>query len=570
MIKGIYISLFLFLSLSAFAQEPRFYTKVDAKEILEGSFISVDFVLENAQGSAFNPPDFKGFTVSSGLSQGTSMSNINGRISRSSTYSYELTAGGPGNYTIRPATIKVAGKQISTSPVKIKVVKKKKGTESKGEEMFIQIVLSDSVAYTGQQIIADYQLFTKLDVRSGNYLTTPEYEGFFVQDIHNVRAGGQRVIYKGDEYVVKSLDRVALFPQQTGTYDIGPFNFKVGVASKNRNNRGFFFGTQLKYYNVKTNAKKLLVKNLAASAPASFSGAVGKYQMSSRVTNRSITLDDAFTVVMEIVGNGDGRTVNPPAQEYNTSLDVYDPNIKSDESYESQGKWINKKTFEYLIVPKKEGRYRIVPEFTYFDVDSNDFVTLKSSVLNLRVAPGSGTSLRKTGDEKISRDEISPLIAVNSVSNMDSHFFNSIFYWMIFSLGLGAIGFLYFKKWKLIQESKIDPLTKKRNAANSIAEKRLALAAQLMDKGENKESFAEISNTIKKYIADKYSKDYSDLNTYKIAETLKERQVADTHIESLKSIMHACEMSIYAGASEMSVKENYEKTKSLISALESN
>jgi len=330
-------------------------------------------------------------------------------------------------------------------------------------------------------------------VRSGNYISQPEYEGFYVQDIHNVRAASQRVIYNGEEYVVKSLDRVALFPQQTGTYDIGPFNFKVGVAVKNGNRRGFFFGTQLKYYNVRTDAKKLIVKNLSASAPPSFSGAVGTYQMGAKAAQRSITLDDAFTVIMEIVGNGDGRTVNPPAQEYHPDLDVYDPNIKSDESFESQGKWVNKKIFEYLIVPKKEGRYRIVPEFTYFDVDSNKFVTLSSNVLNLRVAPGTGTTLRKTGDQKISREEIRPLVNADSVSNMNSHFFNSIPYWGIFSLGLTGIGFLYFKKWKQVQESNIDPLTKKRNAANSVAEKRLALAAEFMDKGENKEAYAEIS-----------------------------------------------------------------------------
>jgi len=569
MIRSLIICFFVFVSSSVIAQQAKFFARVDAKEVIAGSFIGVDFVLENAQGSGFTPPDFNGFTVSSGLSQGTSMSNINGRVSRSSTYSYELTVGEAGSYTIRPASIKVAGKIHKTRPISIKVLEKKKGKDSEGEDMFMRVVLSDSLAYTGQQVIAECQLFTKLDVRSGNYLNKPEYEGFFVQDIRNVRASSQRVIYEGEEYVLKSLDRVALFPQQTGTYDIGPFNFKVGVASKNRNNRGFFFGTQLKYYNIKTDSKKLTVNNLAASAPASFSGAVGKYQMYAKVAQRSITLDDAFTVEMEIVGNGDGRTVNPPAQEYNTSLDVYDPNIKSDESYESRGQWINKKTFEYLIVPKKEGRYRIVPEFTYFDVDSNDFVTLQSSVLNLAVAAGSGTTLRKTGDQKISKEELKPLAVVNSVGNLDRHFFNSIFYWLLFSLGLGAIGFLYFKNWKLIQESKIDPLTKKRNAANTVADKRLSLAAEFIEKGENKEAYAEISNTIKKYISDKYSQDYSELNVDRISQILESKSVDAENVSSLRSIMSACQMSIYAGASDISVKENFEKTKQLIFSLES-
>jgi len=289
----------------------------------------------------------------------------------------------------------------------------------------------------------------------------------------------------------------------------------------------------------------------------------------AKAAQRSITLDDAFTIEMEIYGDGDGRTVNPPAQEYDPNLDVYDPNITSDESFESQGKWVNKKSFEYLIVPKKEGRYRIAPEFTYFDVDSNRFVTLKSSMLNLRVAPGSGTSLRKRGDQKISRDEIQALAMVNTVSDLNTHFFNSILYWVLFSLGLAAIGYLFFKKRKEIQESKIDPRTKRMNAANSVAEQRLSLAAELIEKGENKEAFSEISNTIKKYIADKYQKDYSELNAERMSAILQEKAVPDTEIDNLKSIMNAVQMSIYAGASDLSVKENFEKTKTFISALES-
>ncbi len=551
------------------AQELKFYAQVDAKEVLEGSYLDVSFVLENAKGSGFTPPGFKDFTAASGPSQGTSMSNINGKITRTTTYTYELSVGKPGSYVIRPASIKVAGKIHKTSPITIKVVKKQKSDTSKGEDMFVRVVLSDSIAYTGQQVIVDYQLFSKVDVRSQAYAQSPEYDGFFVQDIRNVRAASQRVIYEGEEYIFKSIDRVALFPQQTGTYEIGPIYFKLGVASKTKRNRGFFFGTQLDYYNVRTDAVKLVVKNLAAAAPPSFSGGVGKYKMGAKAVRPSITLDDAFTVVMEIVGDGDGRTVNPPAQEYHPDLDVYDPNITSDDSYESQGRWVNKKVFEYLIVPKKEGRYRIRPEFTYFDVDSNDFVTLRSSFLNLRVAPGSGTTLRKTGDQKISREEIKPLAEVSSLSDMDSHFFNSFPYWGLFSLGLGAIGFLYFKKWKEVQESKIDPLTKKRNAANSIAEKRLSLAAEYMEKGENKEAYAEISNTIKKYIADKYTKDYSDLNAEKIASILQEQKIDEEKIKTMLSIMNACQMSIYAGASDLSVRENYEKTKGLILALES-
>ena len=55
------------LSFSVQGQE-QFYAKTDARDVLVNSYFEVQFVLENASGSDFVPPDFSPFTVVSGPS----------------------------------------------------------------------------------------------------------------------------------------------------------------------------------------------------------------------------------------------------------------------------------------------------------------------------------------------------------------------------------------------------------------------------------------------------------------------------------------------------------------------
>jgi len=456
---------------------------------------------------------------------------------------------------------------LKTRPITIQVLKKDpKQKEKESEDFFVRIQVSDSSAHIGQQITLEYVLYTKIDIRSQKYIEKPEYEGFFAENLRISRSAYKSDIINGSEYYYKVIDRVALFPQQTGNYTFGPVKFRLGAATEGERT-GFFFNQRLKYLIAESNAVTIKVGDFGNNAPNSFSGAVGKYEMRIRAAQTRISADDAFNMLMIVKGDGDSRTVNPPEQSFGEDLDNYDPNTISDDSFVSGGRIINEKTFEFIAVPKRTGNHVVQPEFTYFDVDSNRFVTLRGDSIRFFVTPGTGLSKIRS-DEKISKKEMMSLSEETSLSAVNSPFFKSAFYWAIIGSILLGLVYLFWKYWKQLLESNIDPKVRKAQAAKQIALQRLIKADELISAGHHKEAFAEISKSFKEYISDKWLIDYSSLNTNSIVEILSSKDVHLDVVDKTKYCLDQCEMAIYAGANPETLSDVRYKVASIIETIE--
>ena len=130
--------LFLFFCAALNAQSPKFFTEVDAKKIVEGSYVTVNFKLEGTEGNGFSPPSFKGFNVVSGPSQQNSMSIINGVVNKSLSYAYTVQPKAKGKIRIGSASIKTNSGVMKTAPVVIEVVKANKSKALAGKEIFMK------------------------------------------------------------------------------------------------------------------------------------------------------------------------------------------------------------------------------------------------------------------------------------------------------------------------------------------------------------------------------------------------------------------------------------------------
>jgi len=101
----IYIPFIFLFVFSASAQKTNFYAKTDARKIIEGSYLQVEFVLENGRAGNFEPPAFKNFKLVSGPSRSTSTKIVNGYRTQSMSFGYGIQAIKAGHYEIKPATI---------------------------------------------------------------------------------------------------------------------------------------------------------------------------------------------------------------------------------------------------------------------------------------------------------------------------------------------------------------------------------------------------------------------------------------------------------------------------------
>jgi len=563
--KIVWLVCLLFTSSIIFAQAPKFTASINTLSVAENSMVNLVYKLENGEGSSFNPPDFSPFKASGRPSTQNSMSIVNGAMTKSMSYTYRLLAPKTGNFTIKPATIVVGGKTIKSNPVKIKVVKQSEKNASEEDDFFVDIVVSHEDAYVGQQIYVDYVIFTTKDVRSFNPIDESDYDGFYsINSTH--RESTKRVTRDGKEYFSKSMIRRILYPQQTGTYTIGPTNIELGVLTDNQQSGGFFFRARTRPVNVLSNKVDIRVRNLPASNNPAFANAIGKYSMRANIDSRKVTTDDAITINMEVNGDGDPKLVTPPNFINEDEFDIYDPNITVDEW--ARDKRTHRKVFEYLVVPKKPGNYVIAPEFEYFNVDSSRYMTLKANPTRIVVTQGVGNKDAALLEEK-NVVVLNPIKTSTSFSEGTGSFHRSIPYWFLLGLGLLSMVVTGGIHQRQVKSGALDPELIRREKAQKVAMEKLNKAAEYKSKGESSKFYEEIIRAEKEYLADKFSIPATYLKKTSIEESLRDKGVAESTIIDLVALFNTCEMNLYAGGqSESNMQESFTAAEQIITKLE--
>ena len=95
-----------------------------------------------------------------------------------------------------------------------------------------------------------------------------------------------------------------------------------------------FFGGGHEVYDVRRSLRtapvKVTVRDLPAGAPASFSGAVGKFTMASDVPSTELAANSAATYTIKISGTGNLSFVQAPKLTLPSSFEQY--NVKTTES----------------------------------------------------------------------------------------------------------------------------------------------------------------------------------------------------------------------------------------------
>lgn len=568
MTKTLNILLLLFVSSQiSLAQGVRFEASVDTRKIIQNSTVNIDFTIYNADDQNFTPPNFNGFKVVGGPNQSTQMTFVNGINSKKKSYGYVLMATKPGKYTIGNANITVGSKKYRTEPITIEVIKADPKAMQATEEydFYVKALLSDSTAIIGQQVVLNYTLYTRVDIQNFDLVNESDYDGFFSVPLEGRRERAQREIIDNKEYYVQSLKKVALFPQQTGTYEFDPVIINLGISDGKRRS-GFFSQRNTKKIQRTTNPIKIQVVANPPNAPLSYSGAVGSYGMNAQVDKKTITTDDAIKITMIIKGSGDAKIVTAPKQDYGPDLEIYEPNILSEDQMVDKGFVSSQKIFEYLVVPKKTGRFTVQPKFSYYSPDSNRYETLTVGPFSFNVAQG--MKAINTMEAVKTDKELAPLIASPTFASKPTVLFGGTLHWGLLGLILAAIPFLFMYKLKLRKEANIDPRLIQAQNAEKVAIAKLGAAKSHMDAGSTRPFYEEIQNGIFGYLSDRLEVPYSQMNKSDIKKILTDRKVPEHLTDRVSTILQKAEMALFAGAGSVDMQESYNDAKELILGLE--
>ena len=574
------VYLLFLLPIIGLAQDPaRFTAESDARQVVIGGSFSVEFTLFNGEGSNFTPPNFQGFDILSGPNESRRVSIVNGHRSQSYGLGYILQPKKIGKYTIGTATVQVDGKTLRTMPFQIEVLKGNNSSASTKQELdqelsegiFIKAILNKEASKIGEQITIDYKLFTSRNIESYNVNSESEYPGFFVHEIRRFSGRQVQEVVDGVQYTTKVIKKVALFPQQSGTFNIDPLSMNISIAVGASRQRSIFSVPKVTTFQITTDPILIKVNPLPDPAPASFTGAVGKFDMRTIVNRNQLTTDDAITIRMRITGNGDIKQVQPPKLELSDKFKVYDPKLIDESSFEDNNELKGQKEFEYQVIPMETGNYELSTAFSYYDSDSSKYITLTSEIFPINVKKGEidRTQIITNTETNSLKDDIRFIKTNTRLSKGNGSFIGSRFFWTLFSFPFLLLGGVLVIRQIEAGKNNIDASVLRRRKAVKVAQKRLAQSKSFMDSNDSKSFYDEVSRASFGYVCDKLNIPYSELTKENVNTKMQSLEVSTDSIDKFMQIVKTCEMALFAGKDNAAaMKETYEQAVEVIAEIE--
>jgi len=566
---------FLAISNTLFAQS--FRAEVSAQEILEGSTFTLEYIMENLDQNSIQVPKFEFFDIVSGPNTMFSMNSVNGARRQTQTLSYTLLPKRAGTFVIKAATAKSKGKAIRSNLVRIKVIEKKKDKNGKpievdGEKVFVKAEISHDTCFLGQQLYLDYVIYYSVSVENYNMINEPEYDGFYTTGIRAGRARKDQVVINGKQYYKQSLKRMALYPQQTGVIDIESSKFRIGISKGDPNRRRSIWSSpKVDYTFMNSNEINVTVLDLPPDPPASFSGAVGSFRANSIANPRSLTTDDALTIIMNITGDGDVKHIRAPELNLNPNLELYDKKLLEDNVQQKSNKLVSSVKIEYQVLPKKAGRYTVSPEFSYFDPDSLRYMTIPTGRYSIVVKQGTQKRSDKVvvSESEAMATAIKPILPTTSLRSTKSQFRSTGIFHVLSILPLfllfGAIGY----KQVQLNKGEVDLEALKKEQASMVASSKLEKVKQFMEAKESRSFYDEISKALLGYANDKLQISNADMSKDLVASTLKKEGVSQPLIDQLLEVLRKSEMALFGGQSNAdALNKTYDNATKVIVSIE--
>ncbi len=582
----------------AVAQDGTFTTTVNRNRVAMGEQFEITFTL-NGSGKNFQPPAFTDFLVLSGPSQSTSMQIINGAISQSISYSYILQPRTEGKFTIGAASIESGNKKIQSNSITIEVTKgtvqpKQQPSQSQedasiskqiSDNLFVRLSVDKSNIYQGEQITATYKLYTRVNITNYGVSKAPAFTGFWAQEIDLPKNPQfENEVLNGVQYKVATLKKTALFSQQSGTLEIDPMeaDFVVQVQTRRRSgdifdqffNDPFFGNVRNVEHKSKSNSLKINVRPLPPNPPPGYSGAVGKFSAEFWLDKNETKTNEPVTLKVKISGRGNLKLIQPLKINFPIDLDIYDPKIADNISL-STNTISGSRTFEYLIIPRRQGNQKISSiSFAYFDPDKKEYVSFTSPDFNLIVKKG--TEIVSAPVTGLSKEEIKLLgqdirfIKSESVKFKkpgDPFFGSGLFITLSIAPIFLFFGFIFL--YKRYEQNVSDIIRFKSKRATKIAKKRLATTKHLLSAKKREEFYDELSKALWGYVGDKLGIQLSELSKDTVGLSLKARYVSDESINKILITLDHCEFARFAPTSDALDMQNiYNDTVDLISTIE--
>lgn len=578
--------------ISAFAQD--ISISVSAPKVaVEGELFHVRYSINTDPGNQFSIETCDEIQASGRPQTGSSssISIVNGNVTKNYTYTEtrQFRATKKGTFPIPIASVKIDGKTYRSKAQNIEIVdnttaanaaqqtqqnmRQQNGysnrvqddpqPETASNDVFARVFVNKSTAYIGEPILATIKLYTNKDITGINDHSLPDFNGFFKRVLEQP----QKLEYKeeninGQQYYSILFQRVVIYPQKDGKLTISPFKVDCNVVT-GYTSGGFWGFTQRKIDRrvIESKPIAITVKPFPAGKSADFTGAVGNFSISAKTDVTTIPANEAFSLKVIVKGEGNFSLLTKPNITFPQDFEVYDPKITDNFSTTTTGDK-GSKTFEYVILPRREGNFTIPKiEMQYFNAETKSYKTISTDEIQITVTKGTNNGSVVSNYTQTTKEDVQFGNDIHFIKTGDlqlrektGYFFRSTAYWIVnLLIALGMIGFILVRRKQIELRSDVSGM--KMRGANKESQKRLKTARKYLESNEDALYYEEVAKALWGYVADKFTIEQVDLTTDKIKERLLERNIEESLIDKLIQVLQRCEFARFAPTADVKGKE---------------
>jgi hypothetical protein len=389
----------------------------------------------NEEIANYRPPDFRGLQVVQAPqypSRSTSMQIMGGQttIENSFVWTYQLAvpAGAKGTVTIGAAHAKIAGRDMASNTVPVRIGsagggarpsrpqagpgnpfqqffgggqrgpfggdEDQPGAVASSSAAFIRVIPDKTRAFVGEQVTVGWYLYLTENQNRYENISEPHTDGFWSEDIPSTNPQGRlsftEQVLNGRSYNVALLFKKALFPLAPGKLTITSMEAEVSQVD--------MFGQPVRARRLKTDPLVIEAMPLPrAGQPAGFDASnVGKYQISAAVDRAAVAVGDAVTLRVAVKGAGNVRNVHPPALPSLEGWKTYEPKV--DVAVDAGDVVTGTKTVEWLMRPERPGKTTVPPlVLDTFDPAAKRYQAARTAPFEIVVTGEASNAPRVTG-----------------------------------------------------------------------------------------------------------------------------------------------------------------------------
>lgn len=477
---------------------------------------------------------------------------------------YAIRATKPGDYTIGPVRVSSGGKVLQSQTVMLKVTQGSTNPPPTATEAdatpkaaFLQLTVPKTEYYLGEVFPVEMNLYFQAanaempQLKSEGFsLSTPPQQSRNVARIGNIRYQQYTFRYSG-----RAL--------KTGDVPLGPAECNIVIQTPVQETDPFFGGMIQRYRSQPTTLRSEPVKlNIlplpTENKPASFNGAVGKYNFKASVNKTQAGVGDPITISVEISGVGAWDVVQLPPLDAWRDFKIYPPNSEfaPGDDLSIQGT----KKFEIVVVPENSDVKEIpAMSFSYFDPDARQYKTITQPAVALKVVAAGSAPVQPsvTVGKAAPAPEEAP--AAKDILHIKPHFglavstglpaFGQPWFWLLNTFPLLAWAVFAWSR-KRAEKLARDPRGQRARAVGERETTDLPKLRTLAQSRANKEFFDLLSHLLQERLGERLDLPASSITESVVDEQLVPLGVAESLRQEIHALFQACNQARYAsGAS---------------------